>query len=113
MSTVILPERCYTMDVMYPLLVVGTAERHICIIDLLSPGTIARVGVPLSSSFSIWLISIWMTANYLPTQMANPKCRLFSWCGWFRGREHRRPCCYSVCHQPASGRPVILTIPFL
>ncbi|CAL1716809.1 unnamed protein product [Somion occarium] len=38
-STVQLPERCYTMDVQYPLLVVGTAERHIQIFNLTNPTT--------------------------------------------------------------------------
>ncbi|KIK62473.1 hypothetical protein GYMLUDRAFT_41924 [Collybiopsis luxurians FD-317 M1] len=33
-STTLLPERCYTFDVRYPLLVVGTPERHIPIFDL-------------------------------------------------------------------------------
>lgn len=32
MSSVALPERCYAMDVSYPLLVIGTAEKHIVII---------------------------------------------------------------------------------
>ena len=31
-STVALPERCYSMDVVYPLMVIGTAEKHICVI---------------------------------------------------------------------------------
>ncbi|ETW82832.1 hypothetical protein HETIRDRAFT_439495 [Heterobasidion irregulare TC 32-1] len=35
-STVQLPERCYSFDVAYPLLVVGTAERHIQIFNLSS-----------------------------------------------------------------------------
>ncbi|KAF8553955.1 WD40 repeat-like protein [Imleria badia] len=38
-STVKLPERCYTMDAQYPLLVVGTAGRHIQIYNLTSPST--------------------------------------------------------------------------
>jgi len=33
-ATVNLPERCYTFDVQYPLLVVGTAERHVQIFNL-------------------------------------------------------------------------------
>ncbi|EIM91015.1 WD40 repeat-like protein [Stereum hirsutum FP-91666 SS1] len=33
-TVVQLPERCYSMDVQYPLLVVGTAERHIASFDL-------------------------------------------------------------------------------
>lgn len=41
-STIQLPERAYTMDTAKNLLVVGTAERHICIIDLNNPGTIFR-----------------------------------------------------------------------
>lgn len=42
-STVTLPERCYAMDVVYPLLVVGTAERHVQIFNLTNPGTVFRV----------------------------------------------------------------------
>ncbi|OSX57656.1 hypothetical protein POSPLADRAFT_1174191 [Postia placenta MAD-698-R-SB12] len=38
-STVQLPERCYTLDVVYPLMVVGTAERHIQIFNLSNPTT--------------------------------------------------------------------------
>ncbi|KAI0249139.1 Poly(A)+ RNA export protein [Lactifluus subvellereus] len=38
-STVQLPERCYTLDVSYPLMVVGTAERHIQIFNLTNPTT--------------------------------------------------------------------------
>jgi len=37
-----LPERCYVMDVAYPLLVVGTAERHILIVNLTQPTTIFK-----------------------------------------------------------------------
>ncbi|KAG6883921.1 hypothetical protein C0993_002837 [Termitomyces sp. T159_Od127] len=36
-ATVTLPERCYTFDVQYPLMVVGTAERHIQIFNLTNP----------------------------------------------------------------------------
>jgi len=38
-STVQLPERCYSFDVQYPLMVVGTAERHIQIFNLSNPTT--------------------------------------------------------------------------
>ncbi|KAK9456443.1 WD40-repeat-containing domain protein [Dipodascopsis uninucleata] len=41
-GTVQLPERVYTMDVQQQLLVVGTAERHICIVDLSNPVTIFK-----------------------------------------------------------------------
>lgn len=41
-STIQLPERAYTMDTAKNLLVVGTAERHICIIDLNNPTSIFR-----------------------------------------------------------------------
>ncbi|TFK28177.1 polyA+ RNA export [Coprinopsis marcescibilis] len=36
-ATVQLPERCYALDVQYPWLVVGTAERHIKVFDLNNP----------------------------------------------------------------------------
>eukprot|EP00775_Hariotina_reticulata_P003233 gene3233-3510_t len=32
-----LPERCYALDVKYPLLVVGTADRHLLVFNLSSP----------------------------------------------------------------------------
>lgn len=38
-ASVVLPERLYTMDVAYPLMVVGTAERHIQIFNLTQPTT--------------------------------------------------------------------------
>jgi mRNA export factor len=37
-ATVTLPERCYTLDVSFPLMVVGCAERHIQIFNLQNPG---------------------------------------------------------------------------
>jgi mRNA export factor len=36
-ATVTLPERCYAMDLAYPLLVVATAERHILTFSLTNP----------------------------------------------------------------------------
>ncbi|KAF7317059.1 Poly(A)+ RNA export protein [Mycena chlorophos] len=41
-ATVSLPERCYSMDVQYPLMVVGTAERHIQIFNLSNPTTVFK-----------------------------------------------------------------------
>ncbi|KAH7928359.1 WD40 repeat-like protein [Leucogyrophana mollusca] len=38
-ATAQLPERCYTMDVQYPYVVVGTAERHIQIFNLSNPSS--------------------------------------------------------------------------
>ncbi|KAJ3090080.1 hypothetical protein HK102_004729 [Quaeritorhiza haematococci] len=37
-----LPERCYTMDVTFPLMVVGTAERHVLIYNLNNPGVMFK-----------------------------------------------------------------------
>lgn len=34
-----LPERCYALDVKHPLLVVGTADRHLLVFNLQSPQT--------------------------------------------------------------------------
>jgi hypothetical protein len=42
-STVQLPERCYTLDVSYPPMVVGTAERHVQIFNLTNPTTTFKV----------------------------------------------------------------------
>ncbi|KAF7323857.1 Poly(A)+ RNA export protein [Mycena kentingensis (nom. inval.)] len=41
-ATVQLPERCYSMDIQYPLMVVGTAEKHIQIFNLNSPTTVFK-----------------------------------------------------------------------
>lgn len=41
-STVNLPERAYAMDTQKDLLVVGTAERHVCIFNLNNPGVIFK-----------------------------------------------------------------------
>ncbi|KAJ7284577.1 WD40-repeat-containing domain protein [Mycena rebaudengoi] len=41
-ASVQLPERCYSMDVQYPLMVVGTAERHIQIFNLTNPTTVYK-----------------------------------------------------------------------
>ncbi|KAJ6468388.1 WD40-repeat-containing domain protein [Mycena sanguinolenta] len=41
-ATVQLPERCYSMDVQYPFLVVGTAERHIQVYNLTNPTTVYK-----------------------------------------------------------------------
>jgi mRNA export factor len=38
-----LPERCYSLDVQHPLLVVATAERHVCIVNLNTPTQIFKV----------------------------------------------------------------------
>eukprot|EP00164_Ancoracysta_twista_P009425 GFYU01013940.1.p1 GENE.GFYU01013940.1~~GFYU01013940.1.p1 ORF type:complete len:338 (+),score=56.38 GFYU01013940.1:169-1182(+) len=40
--TVQLPERVYSMDVGYPLNIVATAERHICIFDMMKPEAIYK-----------------------------------------------------------------------
>ena len=47
-ATVQLPERCYTFDIQYPLMVVGTAERHIQIFNLSNPNTAYKVRKILS-----------------------------------------------------------------
>ncbi|KAJ7650729.1 WD40-repeat-containing domain protein, partial [Roridomyces roridus] len=41
-ASVTLPERCYSMDVQYPLMVVGTAERHVQIYNLTNPTTVYK-----------------------------------------------------------------------
>ncbi|KAI8891187.1 WD40 repeat-like protein [Backusella circina FSU 941] len=41
-GTVQLPERCYALDAAGPLMVVGTAEKHICVFDLNNPTVIFK-----------------------------------------------------------------------
>ncbi|KAH8924597.1 WD40 repeat-like protein [Atractiella rhizophila] len=41
-ATLQMPDRVYAMDVQGPLLVAGTAERHICVVDLNNPTTIFK-----------------------------------------------------------------------
>ncbi|EAU85308.2 polyA+ RNA export [Coprinopsis cinerea okayama7 len=41
-ATVTLPERCYTFDIQFPLMVVGTAERRIQIYNLSNPTTVYK-----------------------------------------------------------------------
>lgn len=42
-ASITMADKVYSMDVQYPLMVVGTAERHIQIINLNSPTTIFKV----------------------------------------------------------------------
>ncbi|EPZ36237.1 WD40 repeat-like protein [Rozella allomycis CSF55] len=46
-ASVTLPERCYTMDVQYPHLVVGTAERNILIFNLSNQSLVKNTVSPL------------------------------------------------------------------
>ncbi|KAI0058781.1 WD40 repeat-like protein [Artomyces pyxidatus] len=61
-ATVQLPERCYTLDVAYPLMVVGTAERHIQIFNLSNPNTAYKTMVsPLK--WQTRVVSCFPTSN--------------------------------------------------
>ena len=51
-ATVQLPERCYTMDSSGLLMVVGTAEKHVCIFDLSNPAVIFKVN---NYYYNIWI----------------------------------------------------------
>ncbi|KAK9451559.1 WD40-repeat-containing domain protein [Limtongia smithiae] len=57
-----LPERVYTMDVKQKLLVVGTAERHICIFNLDNPGQIFKT-TQSQLKFQTRVVSCYPTAN--------------------------------------------------
>lgn len=76
------------MDVMYPLLVVGTAERHILIIDLNQPTTIHRVRV-IGKYLSAWLGILTFNlfaANALSSEMANAVHIMLPRRKWFCSR---------------------------
>jgi mRNA export factor len=51
-ATLNLPERVYTMDVAYPLLVTGTADRNIQVVNLNNPATVFRVSMLMNYSFA-------------------------------------------------------------
>lgn len=71
MATVTLPERCYTFDVQYPLMVVGTAERHIQIFNLTNPNTAYKVNC---SSRSIgFMLTEFRADNHLSAKVANTR----------------------------------------
>jgi len=61
-STVALPERCYSMDVVYPLMVIGTAEKHIVLINLTNPTTIFKT-VPSPLKWQTRVVSCFPGAN--------------------------------------------------
>lgn len=118
-STVQLPERAYSMDTAKNLLVVGTAERHICIIDLNNPGTIFRQSVsplkwqtrviachPNGEGFSVGSIEGRCGIQYVDTAMNNSNS--------FSFKCHRKPvtsprtevlvyALNSMCYHPGYG----------
>ncbi|KAJ7236289.1 WD40-repeat-containing domain protein [Mycena haematopus] len=55
-ATVQLPERCYSMDVQYPFLVVGTAERHIQVYNLTNPTAVYK-SMPSPLKFQTRVVS--------------------------------------------------------
>jgi len=61
-STVQLPERCYSMDVQYPLMVVGTAERHIQIFNLTNP-TSAYKTIPSPLKWQTRVVSCFTSSQ--------------------------------------------------
>ena len=74
MATVTLPERCYSMDTVYPLMVVATAERHIQIYNLTNPSQPYKV-------LSSYLIrhcgpSKLIVDHHISFEMANTRCNL-------------------------------------
>lgn len=75
-ATVQLPERCYSLDVVYPLMVVGCAERHIQIFNLTNPSTAFKVRSVISGKLSGGVDSIIWVDHAITTEMANSRCIL-------------------------------------
>lgn len=67
-----LPERCYTFDVQYPLMVVGTAERHIQIFNLTNPNTAYKVDNFFHCSF--YLVNLQSVDHSVSFEVADPRC---------------------------------------
>jgi len=61
-STVTLPERCYSLDVVYPLMVVGCAERHIQIFNLTNPSSVYKT-IPSPLKWQTRVVSCFTQAN--------------------------------------------------
>ncbi|CAG7849339.1 mRNA export factor AltName: Full=Rae1 protein homolog; AltName: Full=mRNA-associated protein mrnp 41 [Serendipita indica DSM 11827] len=71
-ATVTMPERVYAMDIQYPLLVVGTAERHIPIINLNNPTTIFKASCfPNASGFAVGSIEGRVAIQYVEDKDAS------------------------------------------
>ena len=70
-----LPDKVYAMDVVYPLMVVGTAERNIHVINLTNPGEIYKVSGKISMSyqclFGILIMVVLRTDHSVATKVAN------------------------------------------
>ncbi|KAG8933122.1 hypothetical protein FRC03_008500 [Tulasnella sp. 419] len=61
-ATVSLPDRCYSMDVQYPLMVVGCAEKHIQVYNLNNPTTLYR-SIPSPLKMQTRVVSCFPAAN--------------------------------------------------
>jgi len=70
-------ERVYTMDVQYPLMVVGTAERHIQVLNLNNPTTVFKVR-QLVFSYVRVDPNYFRSDDYLAAQVANTSSSLLS-----------------------------------
>lgn len=97
-ATVQLPERCYTLDVQYPLMVVGTAERHIQIYNLTNPSAPYKV---------VQTIQLLPHVHQLPiivytvsTQVADASCFVLHrfYKQWVCSGKRRGQSCHSVCY---------------
>lgn len=95
-SSVQLPERAYTMDASKSLLVVGTAERHICIVDLNNPGTIFRTS-PSPLKWQTRVISCFTTGEGYAVGSIEGRCGIqyvdlkVNQANSFSFKCHRRP----------------------
>ncbi|KAK9468200.1 WD40-repeat-containing domain protein [Lipomyces arxii] len=72
-STVQLPERTYAMDTQQKLLVVGTAERHICVFDLNNPGVIFKT-IPSQLKMQTRAITCYLSANGFAVGSIEGRC---------------------------------------
>lgn len=93
-ASISMADKVYSMDIQYPLMVVGTAERHIQIVNLNSPTTIFKVYSFLFDTHH--KLTDFVVEHVLSTQVANSGCRLFPQRLWFRSGERRGPRCDPV-----------------
>lgn len=73
-GTVQLPERCYAMDAKGPLMVVGTAEKHVCIFDLNNPTVIFKVNYSLIIQYASAKPTLQQVTSPLKWQTRTVSC---------------------------------------
>lgn len=74
-ATLQLPERCYSMSVKDQLMVVATAERHICVVNLSNPAQIFKQS-PSPLKYQTRVVSCFIKANGYAVGSVEGRCAI-------------------------------------